>query len=521
MNKSKLIKVLILLLVLLMLVPYAAACKKDDTPDADSSDVSESTPNEDGSESSKYDVADGLGDITLNGRTIRIAYVEGMDYDSEVDVNRLSGDVVADDVYRRNIAVEKRLNATIQGVAKGGGIHGAVNSVSEAVLAGLPADHDFGLAPSYTVCGLITQGLYNDLNDVPNLDLSRTYWAQFLNDTYDVGGVQYSASGAISLSFYKFVFVTLINDTMLKTKSDAPDLVKVVKDGRWTIEYHTQLIKDYYVNKGDSGKDDEDILGFVGATGIDLDAYISSGDLTILKKGDDGFYSYQFDLAKATAIMDDIVALYNSSATFAYTSDDMEELAMKKFSKGEALSTTSRLIELESADMKMMKDEYTILPVPRLNEDQEAYYSLISDRFTSVYVPVTVKGDDLWAVGAMMEALAAESYRRVVPTYLETVLRTRFTSSPEKWQIMNDIMSNVKMDACLPFTNTLAFDGEPRPTIVRLWRYTGWKGYTDGANPPISSVFNSGVETKMEEKLNGENGLQTLVKKLLENKTAS
>lgn len=525
MNKSSLKKLVVLILALLMLLSAFVACKTD-TPEVSGSDstdnggdVTESKGNGENNETekSKYDVEDGLGDMDLNGLTVRIAYVNGSDYDNEVAVERLTGDVVSDEVYKRNIAVQKRLNVKLNGVPLGNGnAYGVADDLSEAVLAGQAAGYEVTLAPSYVTCGYVTRGLYHDLNTVENLDLSRVYWSQLLNETYDIGGIQYSASGAISLSFYKFVFVTLVNDTMLKTKANAPDLISAVKNGKWTIEYQTQIIKDYYVDKGVTGRDDEDILGFIGSTGIDYDAYLSSGDVTVLSKGDDGFYSYAFDLARATDVMDDVVALFNSSASYAYSDNNtMEDQALKKFSQGTALTMTSRLIELETANMKNMKDEYTVLPVPRLTEDQEAYYSLISDRFSSVAVPISVSDDILGNVGATIEALAAESYRKVSPAYIETVLRTRYTSGPEKWEIMNMIMENVKMDACLPYTNALGLTGEPRNTLIKLWRYTAWKGYEDGTNPPVSTVFHSGIETKVEENLNGENGLQTYIKQQL------
>ena len=513
-------KILVLLLALLMLLPLVVACKKEETPNEPAgSDVESGSESESGSETeeNKYDVYDDLGEFDMGGRTVSIGQSQEQDYSSEVDPDRLTGEVVNDAVYRRNGAVEKRLNIKIKKVVENGSGHAVVNKLETAMMSG-STPYELILNSSYMTCTGVTRGLFNDLKKVENLDLSKVYWSQLLNETYTIGGVQYVATGAVSTSFYKFMFVNLLNERVFEEhEGDKPDLIAVVKEGKWTMEYQTQLIKDYHVDLGIAGTDEEDILGFVGNTGIMFDAYFSSGDVQALRKGDDGYYFYDFDYTRATEVMEDLVALITSQASFCYEDTaTMEDNMINKFSTGTALMSGARLIQLEGQQMKQMKDAYTILPVAKWSESQEEYYSLISDRFTAMAMSALVTGTDVSLMGAVMEALASESYRVVTPVYVETVLRSRYTSNPEKWEVLEDITENIKMDACLPYTAALQITGHPRDSIIKLWRYTAWQGY-NGNPKAISAVFTQGVADSVEEKLNGDDGLQTFIKEQLNN----
>ncbi len=517
MNNTK--RLLLILLTLAMLLPLIVACAKDEPNEVDGSDskndVVESSSDSESkseSESSEYDVYDDLGEIDMDGRTIVIAQPSVDDYVDEVDPDRLTGAVINDAVFRSNMAVEERLNIELKKtVIRGDGY--ALVTALESEYLGQQKTYDLILAESYILCTGITRGLYNDLKKVDNLDLSKVYWSPLLNDAYDIGGIQYVASGAVSNSFYRFMFVNVMNNRILnETKGEVPNVVQVVKDGKWTIEYQANLIKDYYLDKGAAGKDEDDVFGFVGDTITMLDAYLSSGEIQVLKKQDDGFYVYDFDHTRATAVMDDILELILQDAAWCYTdTKTASENEIKKFASGTALFASTRLVHLEGQEVKKMKDEYTILPVAKWSEDQTNYYSLISDRFTAMAIPSTVDGDDVHQLGAVMEAIASDRYRTVVPKYMENVLRTRLTSNPDNWEILKNMTENVKMDACLPYTAALTFSGYAKGTLVKLWRTAAYYAYI-GNSQSIASLFPPQLSETIDQRLNGEDGLQTYIR---------
>lgn len=515
MVKNGMKKVLILLLVLLMLVPAVAACKKN-TPDATDggSDVAGGSE----TETDKYAVGDNIGDIDLGARAIKIAQPGGNDYLYEVKVERLTGDVVSDAIFKRNAAVEKRLNCKIDNVVMNNA-YGINEALEKDAMNGIDPGFELILGTSYIVTQPYTKGVYVDLNKVDNLDLSKPYWSQLINETCSIGGVQYLATGAVATTYYQYTHVNVLNERMLaETTEEVPDVVAVVKDGKWTIEYQTQLIKKYYVDYGDPGRSEDDIHGYVTDTSMEVDAYLSSGVIQILKKGEDGYYTYQFDNVRAQEVLDDLALLYGDDAT--YCSNDWD-IKLGRFAEGEALMCGLVLKNLESKSVKDMKDSYVILPTAKWSEDQD-HYSGVTDTFSLMGMVATVTGDEVGEVGAFMEVLASESYSTVTKTYFETVLRQRYSENNDRWEILKMITDNVTMDASQLYTITLSFPelmsgGQTeRETTTKLWRYSVMMSYRK-TPPAIDTVFTNAVATVMEEKLNGTNGLQTYIRQQLAN----
>ena len=113
---------------------------------------------------------------------------------------------------------------------------------------------------------------------------------------------------------------------------------------------------------------------------------------------------------------------------------------------------THRLIVAESPELRGMETEYGILPIPKFDEDQEEYYSLAHDLFTVYGVVSSVNSIDLDNVGAVMEAMAIESYKVVTPAYYEVALKGKYSKDPQSWEMLDMIMNNLKINGGLLYT---------------------------------------------------------------------
>jgi hypothetical protein len=83
--------------------------------------------------------------------------------------------------------------------------------------------------------------------------------------------------------------------------------------------------------------------------------------------------------------------------------------------------------------------DYGILPYPKYSETQELYYSRVES--ASPYcVPITVKDTEF--SGAMLEALACESRKTVIPAYYEVALKVKFTNDNQSARVLDLVMAN-------------------------------------------------------------------------------
>ena len=113
---------------------------------------------------------------------------------------------------------------------------------------------------------------------------------------------------------------------------------------------------------------------------------------------------------------------------------------------------THRLIAAESEEFRGMQSAYGILPIPKFDEDQQEYYSLAHDLFTVYGVVSSVNSIDLDDVGAVMEAMAIESYRVVTPAYYEVALKGKYSKDPQSWEMLDMIVNNLKINGGLLYT---------------------------------------------------------------------
>ena len=493
------------LLLLCMLLPMAFACSKDEEGGVEESSVSDVESSTESETENKYDVYDNLGDVDLGGRKITIASVDRSWYDDEIDVARNTGNIVNDAIYKRNMLVEKRMNINIESIRLGNrgndsGIqYAVVNDLRRNAGSGIHS-YDIISAPVYCTIMYTGENLFHDLKDLDAIDFDQVYWSQLFNETASIGESQYMATGAISLSYYRFIFATYVNNNVLATKADAPDLVQVVKDGKWTLEYQRILANQYYVNVGDSSKDEQDTFGHVTSEYLNVDPYWSSCEISILKKNDANYYEYDLNTDRLSGVVDLLIQAFTDNGTFCYRPDGTDETGngeqediAKKFASGTALMATIRLIEAENEHIRDMKDPYTILPIPRWSEDQDNYYSFVHDSFTGVAVPSTSTKDDAQVFGQVLEAMASESYRTVTPAYYETALKVRYSGSAASWDMLDMITENVYMDGGVLYTKKLK-------NVHQLFRSIMVNAYRNGKGNTVSSTYspNYGESVKVE-----------------------
>ena len=501
-------RILCLILLLCMLIPSIVACKKDQQ-EGDGS----GTPGDvDGSSDSgteavnKYDVYDDLGDIDLGGKTYTIANVDRSIYHDEISVDRYSGDLVKDSIFKRNQMVEARLNIKIKNerVHNGGALQ---YSVSDALRRNATSGvHAFDLisSPVYSTLMYTEEGLLYDLTKVDNLDLSKPYWSQLFNETASIGKSQYMASGAVALSYYRFLYVTIMNEKVLTSIEGAPsasDIINVINDNKWTLEYQGNLAKNYYADDGLSGKDQDDRFGFIATEYLGVDPYWSSCEISILKKNGSNYYDLALDTGRLFDVAEAALKLFKAEYTWCVPHDGAHETGngefpaiYKMFATGNSLMATIRLGAVEEYDIANMKDKYLILPIPKYSDDQDTYYSYVHDNFTGMSIPSTNPDWEIGNVGAVMEAFASESYRTVTPAYYETALKDRYAGSPESVAMLDMITQNMYMDGGVIYTKKLW-------NITQLVRDVIRDDIRNGSGNLVMSTYNAEYMAKVEAEL--------------------
>ena len=140
---------------------------------------------------------------------------------------------------------------------------------------------------------------------------------------------------------------------------------------------------------------------------------------------------------------------------------DAYEIIPDTFGNNQVLFATSALDACDRTELRNMKGDYGIIPMPKWDEYQSDYYTYLSVLFDVYAIPKTVRNSDM--ASATLEALAIESYKYVAPGYYNKVLNGRYMSDPDSSEMLDIITTNVKLPSDWVFA--FALDRMPLETF--------------------------------------------------------
>ena len=408
---------------------------------------------------------DDLGeDVDLGEREIVIISRVEASNEDELYVAEPNSEPVNDAVFRRNLNVEERLNCEIRvvqhiGNAGAGLTDEVANEVSKMVASGATDYHIIANA-SYTSMTLAIQGRMSNLAESPYINFEKNYWAQGYNEALSYHDTQYFITGPMSLSYYRYMFVTLFNKQMLEDVDMQNKLYEVVENGEWTIEYMMGVAELFYRDlNGSGGRDFDDQYGYcvrVGPHSSMMDGYWEGTDVQVLVKNDQGEYEYGLDGQRMSDSIEAVLDLLDNSGSFVGGENDSDIL--EKFVSNEVAMINYRLIGVEDPILRNMVNDYGILPMPKLNVEQD-YKTHVQAEVLLYGVPSTCYAqlDDLTT---FLEGFASESYNTVKPAYYEIALTGKYAKDPQSIEMLDRVVHSVDIDPINLYCRSFKFTAE-------------------------------------------------------------
>ena len=107
---------------------------------------------------------------------------------------------------------------------------------------------------------------------------------------------------------------------------------------------------------------------------------------------------------------------------------------------------THWLLSVEYEYLTDMENAYGIIPIPKLNEDQDDYYSYTHDLMSVIGIPGTVEEEKLEMIGTALEELSAYSYNYTIEAFFEVALKGRYMRDEESRKMLDLIVDNLRID---------------------------------------------------------------------------
>lgn len=428
-------------LILISVIALSFSCAETDVNEtAESSNIiNTEIPVE--TELTRENYPDDLPDTDLNGAQFRISVTDKYEYEMVADEG--NGDICNDAVYARNLLTEERFNVEIVSVvtemeaAEDQAAHSGY--ITKTVLAG---DNAFDLAGLFVwqAGPCILSGCFIDWKNVPHIDYSKPWWITEVNEAFTCGNKQYVAVSDLSVTTLQLTYAYLFNKTIAENYS-VEDLYQTVNDGKWTIDYVSEIAKNVYSDlNGDNKSGADDLYAFVGDKATGLDAYLPAFNQPLMTKDSDGYPQLAINTDRTVTALEKIYDLYYNSKG-SYVVEYWDKYTM--FSNNQSLFIQARIITLFDL-LRDMDVDYGILPYPKFDEVQERYLVNSVDNYSVLCIPKTAADTDM--IGLITEALSAESYRSVMPAFYEVALQTKYTRDEDSIAMLDIIMNGRNYD---------------------------------------------------------------------------
>jgi len=426
-------------------------------------------------------------DLDLGGKDVTI-YVRGDTLDTEF-YGELTGEIVSDALYNRNLTIEERLNTKLTYFANTSADFWTdrnlyMDTVRSAVMSN---DNTIDLIAGLSVLmPMMTQeGLFRNLmgDNVPYLDYEKPWWPAHLIDELAISDRLYFVSGEASLGVIKGMMCYYFNQDMI-TDLQLDNPYDLVSEGTWTLDTFNEMAVSAYVDhNGDGNTDENDQFGFVIQNENHATNFVNSSGLKVAQRDDNGIPQVMLG-SEAIINLTERFNGYMKQPGFA-TKADQSAAYSTMFQDNLTLFATGEFGNAET----YRETEFTfgIIPFPKYSAEQSEYVTSARSTFSGFAVPVSA---DLTTCAAVLEALASESYRQVTPAYYESALKTKYSRDDISAQMFDLIKAGVCYDFGIIFAQIM-----DSPTVT----LRGYIGFDRGSWATQWASIEKAVNNKLSE----------------------
>lgn len=386
-------------------------------------------------------------DLNFGGQTISILYWDDVAR-PEFDVKEQTGDLIGDAIYNRNAAVEERLGLELNWIGTPGSYSVQADYIAKAT-ADVQSGGEIDVFAAYSMAAvtMTLQGLYRDLLPAEHLNFEQPWWPATLLENSSLNGKLYFCSGDISTNVLNQMAITLFNKEMAK-EMNLPDLYDLVDKGQWTIDKMAELASAAYTDvNGNTAKDVNDRYGIALRKNIMFDAFFIGADLHALEKDANGtmIISDEFSSEKTHDLLNKLITIFHNSNYTAFPAT-VEGWDNKPFANGQVLFIMDLANVTTSTELADTSVTYGVLPIPKYDEAQEHYLSSLEYGYTMYGASIVVSDEERNAIGALIECMASESYRQVIPAVFETTMKLKYSSGENDSRMYDIIRSGISFD---------------------------------------------------------------------------
>lgn len=354
-----------------------------------------------------------------------------------------TGEIINDTLYARNRTVEERFEVDITPVRLED--YTAITGIISASVQAGSDDFDLVLGQMFRTANDALKGLFADWNKIPHIDLTQPWYTKSIQDAA-VGDRLELINSDFCMAYCQQTWLMFFNKTKAKDYGLTENMYQIVNEGRWTIDMLNNLTKDVYADlNGDGTRDKDDFYGFAGTLGdCLLAAFMYGADTRLISLDENNVLSQPIMEERAVDLLTKMGALFVTNTGSMKHANALSATRRGLFPKGNYLFEAMMVADLTSTAMREFEDEFGVLPLPKYDEEQKEYYTVVDGGSDILTVLKTAQNTEL--IGAMVEALSSESYKTLIPVYCEIALEQKGTRDKESVEMLRNILDSRVID---------------------------------------------------------------------------
>jgi hypothetical protein len=383
----------------------------------------------------EYDYPDGGYDgAAFKIMVLRTGYW-GQDYD-DLWVEAADGDVLNDAVYTRNMRTEERLSVAIAC---------ETSADTTAVIRKIVSAGDNACHITQDKLMLLMPLSISDhlvfFGDIPNINIGAPWYDQNAIGALSIAGKLAVIAGDIEVSD-KMAIMALVFNKKIAEGLNIENPYGMVGSGSWTFDNFYNIITAATADIDGNGiLDEKDRWGFIVE---DFGGWMllgSSGNKLAEKDENDKPY-LTMDTERSLAALDKIMQImYDGDGRTGhnYPAELFESMFMSDLALFSYIAFSSVI------PFRGMESDFGILPMPKYDEAQKAYYSSTSPYVSrSICVPASNTEPEM--TGAVIESMSRESADTVKTAYYDKLLDGKLTRDDESSEMLDLIFGNILYD---------------------------------------------------------------------------
>ena len=380
-------------------------------------------------------------EVSTGDETFDIFLAYGV-FDADYIVEEETGDTINDIIYQRNREVEDYFGFKFNFYP---GNNFKTNSeatptIRTQIQAG-DDTYEVYMNVQHAGMPLIYEDLFVEWNEnMPYANLDNPWWYQNVRRDLNFGDKIYVMVGDYNFHALKASGAIAFNKTIMdELELEYP--YQLVKDGEWTIDKFIEYVKAGQKDLNGDGiiKPEDDRLGFSGWKWEMIPAMFVGMGGSPVSKDDDNLPTLNINNERTFNVIDKLIELYDDG-NGAWDGGNTYGVANTMFKESRLLFQDTTLTALPG--LRNLDDDFGALPYPKLDEDQEDYYSRIVNFSSLTYIPVT--NQKLELTSAVLEYMAYISHQNLIPAFYDEILNIKTARDFETEEMINIIREGAR-----------------------------------------------------------------------------